>query len=376
MTISKQWEPQTDSDFEQTYKTSYSHGLELIYALEKVNIRSVRKINDPPPLQIDKPVETSTHFWAEEIDDQLKLNFGDSYLGLMDSFLLREPIQVLRLSRRIESTLLLQGKKNIENLLESDLKTVVPLTGLGQGHIDEVYTKLHSYLQGRDLHKTKTINLSSWLKTIIADLDPKKVFVALESFELSNLVPLSSAEGVEVRLLTPEKRNAWADEALSLFREKAKVDQVHADMRKIVDVFIIPWLYGRLHMATESQLNERLLRISEPQEEALQILAWMKFTYFDDQFPFLKFLSPAEHQLYCSDLLTVNAYKEVVKIAKTYFYKADLYYSLPSLVEWITHECSRVWKNFPERFIERALRLSPHFRIRKDHSGQLIVRSI
>lgn len=85
--------------FEGTYKTAYSHGLEAIYALENVDLKSIRRISDAQesePLQPKSPPRPLQPLEAPE--PQLELDLGDGYRSWIESFVLQEPIHVLGVS--------------------------------------------------------------------------------------------------------------------------------------------------------------------------------------------------------------------------------------------------------------------------------------
>lgn len=362
------------TSFEKTYKTAYSHGLEKIYALENIDIRSVRKITEIPPSTIAEMTETSPDHWIEAPQSQLELKLGLEFQKSIPPFILREPIMVLRLPKNVEKCLLEQGKSVLQHLLEPDFKTLVALKSLGQGHIDDVHAKLKKYVAGKPLQETSRIDFSSWLRTLVADLEPKKTYIALEPFNLSYFVPLSPAENVEVKRLSKEVRQEWVLESEAKFRTENRLRQVYDDWGTIVTVFIKPWLKNRLGLATEGELLERLLSKSDSVPEAQLIISWLESIYFSDAFPLAKFLYPLDEKLFALDEDTVHRYAQIEQKARSYFYKADVYYSLPQLIGLISREYAKIWHGFTEEFIARALRLSPHFRVRKDDSGQLVVR--
>ena len=197
--------------FEETYKTAYSHGLEAIYALENIDIKSIRPIL---PLQANKAPgpKIVPQIFPEKLSDQLELDLGDAYRGWIDSFIKKEPIHVLGLSRHAEKCLLEHGKRVLGDLIHTNLKEFVFLKGMGQGHVDEIQQKLARYLEGRPLERCKKIDFASWIRSIVAAFDRKKVYVALESHHLSDLFSLSPSESVETRRLTLEKQE-WIQEA-------------------------------------------------------------------------------------------------------------------------------------------------------------------
>ena len=353
---------------------SYSHGFEKIYALENVDISSVRKIDLSslirPETSIDVRNEDDD---GEPLDPQLQFNFGPPAQQL-EPFVMRESIKVLGLSKRVETFLISQHKHLLKDLLMEDRSTLAEIKGLGLGHLDELQHKLQDYLKGFSVDKVTRIDFISWLRSLVADIDPKRAYMALEGFNLGDLVTLSTIETAEVRRFSPQKRQELSQETLQQFRVESKLRQVHEDMQKICENFVGPWMEKRLGVATEAELTERLLSMSLAPVQALPILLWLKHVFFDDQFPLQLFLNRVEDVLYACNVTTQKAVNEVVAKAKTYFYKADNHYALPMLTSWIAREFACDWEGFTEGFIEKSLRLSPQFRVRKGDSGELIVK--
>lgn len=138
-------------DFERTRQNAYSHGLEKIYALENVDIRSIRKIGTSTAPAKPQPKKNSRNYSHSRFE-QLELPFDFPFKKTMDLLVYREPLQVIGFSKRIESWLLGLGKRVVGDLLESDRQSIIRLKGIGQGHLDEINEKLQSYL---DQHVNK-----------------------------------------------------------------------------------------------------------------------------------------------------------------------------------------------------------------------------
>lgn len=361
-------------DFERTRQNAYSHGFEKIYALENVDIRSVRKITSfaaPTKLSSRKISKTD----SQSSLPQLEFPFEFPFNRKMDQFVFQEPLQVIGFSKRVESWLLAQDKKVIGDLLENDRQSIIPLKGIGQGHLDEIHEKLKNYLEVQaDEDAGSKFNIVSWLKTLIGDLEAKKCTVLLQAFNLPSPLPLTPAENAEVRKLSNEIRTLWIEESLSLCRTPLKMEQIEKDVQQIVEIYIKPWISKHLGIARLQEVEEYLLKLSAFYPHFDQALSFVSKVFFDGQFPFAPYLNLAEESLYCDSHENMQAFTEVIEVAQTYFYQDHLHYPLDSLVGWMSNEFAKKWQGFADNFIERALRLSSSFRVRKDFSGQLIVK--
>lgn len=359
--------------FEETYKTAYSHGFESIYALENIDLKSIRRIEQPS--QEHAPIEFQSKIVISQPGSaQLELDLGPEYRCWSVPFLGREPIQVLELSRHAERCLLEHGKSELKDLVQANLRDFVFFKGMGQGHIDEIQQKLRDYLKGRSLQYANAIDYTSWLRSLVGALDRKKVFASLQSYQINDIYSLTPAETVEVGRLTVEKRQEWSQEMHELFRSDSRTKSVIADMGIMADTFIKPWIRRRKGIANLHELNERIQRTSANPGSSLSILHFFSEIYFDNDFPLHRYLHTVENELYCADDATVHDFHLVIKTASSYFYKAYISYNLSELIVLIERELARSWHGFPEGFSEKVLRYSSQFRVRKGPDGALVIR--
>lgn len=352
--------------FEDVYRTSYSHGLEAIYNIETVDLRTVRRISEPSISKITTQTAPLNVENEKNIESQLEFDFGDCYRESMDSFVLDEPIQVLEISKQAEKCLIENGMFNLRNLMKADLSQFVYIKGMGQGHIDEIKQKLNKYIEDRTLFNSNSIDFYAWLRSLVLTHNSKKMHVLLEPFKLSELCQLSLAENVEVRRLPVDKRQEWSQEitlALNMTRSR-----VYADMKKATEVYVLPWVRRRHGFVTQQEIFERLQRVSLKPQQAQLALAFFTEVYFNGNFPFREFLIQNEDLLFV-DARCLGAYDAVVTKTKTYFYKRGVSYTLAELTVLLTREFALGWQGFPEGFIEKCLRSCSCFSVRKEERG-------
>lgn len=361
--------------FEETYKTAYSHGLEDIYSIKNVDLKTVKRIQKDEPKPLAEPKEVTTFEIEDSFsDEQLEMDLGDTFRGWIKPFLLREPIQVLGLTHHAELCLVEHEMVLLQDLIGQDLRKFVFLKGMGQGHIDEIQKSVQAYIGNHALERSFRIEFGSWMKSIFAGLDRKKAAVFLKSYGLEGLVSLSKSEGAEVKHLDSQTKDQWAEEFYVELRAEGRLARVHEDMSRIVNVFIIPWMRTRLHKATKNELIERIERVSDSTERTSQVIRFFSDVYYGNQFPFTKSLYTIERNVYGSDEGYVIAYKEVIEKALTYFYKPTTHYTLPNLVGLLAREFAQEWKGFSDDIIEASLRFTSKFRVCKGASGALEVR--
>lgn len=362
----------TAKSFEDIYKMAYSHGLETIYALENVDVKSIRRLQDAPSFA---PEEVSSTRLLPAKAPQRFFDFGPGFRDWVEPFYAFEPIQVLGLSKQAEKCLIEHGKPLLGDLLKCDLRSLVFLKGMGQGHIDEIKTKLRLYLDGREVHQAHSIDFISWLRCVTVCVNArKKVFLCLDAYDLGHLLPLTPAEAMELRRLSDDLKEEWIQEGFAELAQTAKSAFVRDRIDQLATVFVKPWVRGRLGLATLDEIRERLERVSLAPEAARKALPFFSDVYYDALFPFKDNLFEVESDIYAADEWTARAYGVVVEQARTYFYKQGIHYPFLQLVQLLKREFARSWTGFAEGFIEKALRLSGEFSVHKGRGGSLEVR--
>ncbi len=367
---SKEMPTASGHSFEQTYQIAYSHGLENIYALENVDPKKIRRIQESA-ISCDVPsVKTENDFIVE---DQLELDLGDAFREWIEPFILDEPIHVLGLSRHAEKCLTDHGKNVLRDLASSNLQEFVFFKGMGQGHIDEIRQKLKEYLENYPINHCRVIDFASWIRTLVASLERKKTRVSLDFYGLADLISLSPAESVEVRRLTLDKKQEWLQEMREYFMQSKKGDSVKINMQKIVDVFVKPWLRMRQGFATKEELTERFLRISYNPALTEQALHFLSVFYFDEGYPLKGYLLQTDQDLFFADQHHVESFHAVISKACSYFYKPKIFYPFAELIRLLQREFACAWIDLDQNFIEKTLKLSSLFQVYKGKQGSLII---
>lgn len=357
--------------FEETHKTAYSHGLESIYALENVDVKTVRRLS-----REDLPQAKANHssVTVEEVEEpQLILDLGDEWKGKIDSFVPQEPIQVLGLAKPAEKCLLEQGKTRLKDLIDADLRSFIFFKGMGQGHLEEIKQKLAQYLEGKSVQRCSTVDFHAWIRSLIATFDRKKMFVLFDSYELADLITLNAAEAMEVRRLSPERRQEWVKDAVRMLSGDEIRHEIINNTNSIVNILFKPWVRERFGFATRAELEERLEQISLGQPIAGKTLRLFSELYFDGQFPLgHQFLEIAK-DLYGVDQAHCDCYEEIVNRASDYFYKDGVRYYLDELVVYLEKEMALKWHGYREGMVRKVLRISPKFRVRKQDHHRLVI---
>ncbi len=332
----------------------YTDGFEAIYALEEVNLKTVRK------LVADK-VEEAPQVVVELVEEpQAQFEFvGEER---MDSLRLKEPVRMLRLSPQAERVLVAAGKKTL-----GDLASLEGVKGLGQGHIDEIRAK-----RGPLVARTPVVEWKSLVHALLGWLDKKAQGCFLEGYGLEGLVSMNSAETTMLKHMSADQRQTLVVEGREAWAMGKGL--IETTMSQVRDAFLIPWMRSRGGFSSEEELLERLLRVSDDPVKARPIVRMIAQESFAGAFPFAEGLVEAEKGLYCTEESIRDAFILVVGRAKSYFYKPGLSYPLNQLVGYLAQEFGQRWQSFHETFVVNALRRSHSFRVRKGSQHHLVIR--
>lgn len=348
--------------FEEIYKTSYSHGLESIYAIETVDLRSVKRLSRSE--EKVQPVQKAPLLTPAS---QLQFDFGPGFTDWMEPFLLEEPIQVLGLSRHAEKSLLDQRKLKLRDLAGGDLRRTI--AGIGQGHLDEITHKLAEYLAGKEMRRAYQIDPGSWLRSLCPSEKRKECYLLLESYSLQELLPLTPGENTEVRRLPPEQRQQWREEGKAFLRSPMIKGSILKTLRLVMAAFVRPWINGRRGLATGDEVIERLeKRFVEARHVKPMLLLLGDVLGLS---PLI--LTSADRGVYTAEEWQAEAFRMIGRCASSYFRGKGQNFFLSHLVSLVEREHARLWQGYPEGFVEKTLRLSSLFRVRKGQTGQLAI---
>lgn len=335
--------------FEEVYQSSYSHGLEQIYKLENVDIKSVRKIEPKPNGVIKAHV-------IEKCEEDLDL--GEGHRLWVTPFVLDEPLEVLELHKQPEKWLREQGITHLGQLYNTDLTQFIFSKGMGQGHIDDINTKLNNYLSGKPLKRQYHIDFRSWITSILAPLSRKESFLLMETYCLEHSVVLTPMDLMEVRKMGSEQKDAHVKEA----KEKILVEKhkVIKRFREIESAFIRPWVFGRLGIASKEEVEERLKRKSLETD----LKRWHFITALFPQMQFQEIYFATPHME--ADYLILE------KAIRSYFWNDTAVYPLHDLYRLVSEKLSLSFRPAEFEKVLKFLEISPSFSLVKENGSLLV----
>lgn len=352
--ISEAYDLETDpsASFREVFTSSYSHGLESIYKLENVDLKSIRKLS----IQRESAVQSTASLPVEEWqEDQFALDLGAFYQGWMTPYIFQEPIQVLQLAKPIEKSLIGLGIQNLGQLKAADLFSLK----LGQGHIVDIHTKLKEYFLNKPTEKTTNIDFCSLIKCIFGDKDPCKAYVLLEPYGLHQWISLTPSETMEVKRSPATQKREWKKELLS-------ENEASRYFTSIIETWIKPWMYARDGVATVEELNEYLILRSLDETFAKGFLALFNDSIF----------SSLIHLKSCFALSKqfANRFRLIEMTGLSYFNQVDSEFSLNHFTQLIAVELGLKWHKLTSEQIFNVLKISNYYKVYRNSKGEWRVR--
>lgn len=330
---------------QDAFQGAYSHGLENIYKVETIDLKTVRRLQ-----AIELPPEPSLKQF-HKVDVQLEFDFGTKYRNWVTPYLDREPIQVLQCSKPLEKWLLENEFLTIRALRFADLSTEPFLRKLGQAHREEVASKLRSYLYDKPLSQTKHFDSLSLLKALVGHLDRKKLAVALKPYDLEDFLALTPMEQAELKKVTPFEETEWKREV------KAAIDRTFLEesFHRIAEAWLAPWIERRGGVASLEELTEFLEMVSLDASITRKFFAFIPIP--------LRELLPSEGNLfYSSEAMKATALK-FEECLLSYFPSNAYRYTMDQLLEFVSCESSKKGELPSRKLLESLLYLSPCFSV-------------
>lgn len=337
----------------------YSHWLEDIYKLEKVDVKSIRKFEQP---QVATKSNTVAKQDFNEIESDPKLNLGPKFSNWMLPYLFDEPIQLLNLSKQVEKFLLDHDVVTIKNLQESPyIKNERP--ALGQAFINEIQTKLKDYLQQYRNEKTDRIDFLSLLRASIGSLDRKKLYVALEPQGLHHWVTLSLSEKNELKKLNQNVKDEW--------QRSVKGDLVNNRyfknaLKQVFENWGYHFLLQRAGFATLDELIEYLILRAEDQDAAFALLHWIKA-----EFAWETIIEKDQHLFFASKEIkkeVQSLYQELLS-----YFPTSQFYKFDELAEIVQKEYCKSWKKLERSTIFHLVARIEDFKLSRDNRGTWLI---
>lgn len=326
---------------------SYSHGLEKIYAFETINPLSVKS------LVIKQQIDSISHLPINATKEQLLFNFGPSHTEGLPSLRLKEPISSVQLSPFAGKALMQKAIKTVEDacrFLESIQKGEQP-AGLGLGHIDELTDKLATFIGTNPFGLKKAIHWQSLIRLSCQDMEPKERYCFLARYGLEKLYVMSPPDLQEIGRMTSEQIERTIDKCYALLA----TDELSSYAGKIVEAFVLPWMRRRDGIALRTEIQQRLLSLSEDGDFFWQIQAFL-----NDVCPLLQ-LPQVGRDAYACDLTSACEFHQVEELLKSYFYQPFCRYPLKKLIYYVRRQLALGAIAVTDRFIEKVINHSSHF---------------
>lgn len=340
------------SSFQEIYKTSYSHGLEHIYKLENIDLKSIKKLEVKQDLQ--NQVVAANDEYLDELD------LGPYHRLWISPSVFEEPIQVLELNKHSEKCLLEQNIRTLKNLYEADLSRFIYLKGMGQGHIDEMQSKLSRYLESKPLKRQGKIDFRSWILSLFTNFSPRECFIILEPYQLEKWIALSPLDQIEVKKIVTERKEEIRIQAKLHF--EISYSKVKQRFKEIESSFVKPWVLAREGLASHEEINERLTLKAIDKGTSRSSLK-----FFSDHFESL-----VPESIYFANSEAEDLFNVIHQKGKTYFWNESAVYPFHDLYTYMVKELIRDFKFITESKFHRIMELSPTFYLYRKPSGLFV----
>lgn len=361
----------TSFDSDSIVPKSYSHGLEAIYKLQNVDIKSIRKISTAASPSLSRPPETLRQTGPKP---PLEFDFGYPFRTWIEPLFLDEPIRVLGLSHFPDRFLRERGVKYIRDLLASDFREFVFGKGMGQGHIEEVRKKLESYVGERDAARSFEIDVRSLLQVICRDVDFKQCFVLLQEFGLENTLSGTPLELAEMRQLSLENRETLKRFAWKELRHEERLQATRQRLSALTAAFFLPWVRKRAGICTWLEIEERFHASALQPHLVRPFFRFLEKLGSEENPIFGRPLVRVEPGVYCVDKGTARYYQTLLGYSLSYFHKGSPCYPFSQFKRLLLKKIMRDWEDLGEAFVERLLLSTPRFRSRKEAIGERVIR--
>lgn len=331
--------------------------LSELYAIETIDLSTIRYLNHPQASP--SPLSGSSCLPCEAI--QLELNLGAVPPAYLRSLVWQEPIEVLQLSLHLERALQEQNIKTLQDIQDFVQDDDYLLKGIGQGHLDEIQSKLTQYVEKASTFSAQqVVNFHSIINILTGHLNRLHAFILLDQFKLSHFCTLSAAESGELRRLSEEQRLQIVEQTQAELQE-ASFGMLNKILMLITDVLIKPWMDRRQGLANQAELQERLQRVSTPHSSDEDIYLFLSEVFFKRQFMLHAYLTEVAEGLYGSHPAVSQAYHHIIQKGKTYFYHPSISYEWLELTRLLYQEFALKWEEKPQDFIQKVLAYCPEF---------------
>lgn len=351
------------STFQDTLKNSYSHGLEKIYRVETIDLKTVRRFSQGSGKDESSPekVEKGMTTFDESFD------LGEGFRDWITSPLLEEPISVLHLPKPLEKQLLERGMHKISDLEEG----VLLQARFPHGQQEEIQRRKKEYLTGKPLLKTTEIDFLSIIKCLFGDLDPARAFLFLDPLSLASWIQLTPSEKVDLKKINDFTRKEWIKGVVESLNNPEKSIWLKKKFRSISMAFLIPFIEKRGGIASHEELIEMLLLRASNKDigkRTLDLLESLKPSLFD----FFESL-PSNKLAYFAREDHLMRAKALENIAKSYFPTFFSIYKFDEIHSLLQNELAKQWVSLSEEYLKAYFWFSPDFTMKKEKTGEWTV---
>lgn len=354
-------------------KKAYTHGFENIYSLEKVDVKSIRKV----AVCIDESQvkRERLHVKKELIppdDDQYKFSFIEKE-GVIKNFKLEEPLEVLQLSIQTAKRFQESGSKTLKDLLMLKNQGFTSVKALGQGHIDEVNQKLQNYLTISH-ENSLYIDFESILKCLLSSLDNKQRCALLTAYQLQDIYSFTPQEKLAAKAWIMLKKEELFHGVQEALLKECSQDFIQEVFEKVFIAFIKPWVLKRHFLVSLDELEERIWKKSLNEQVGIKAYKLLKDLFYPSSTPFDSYLACLEPNLFVLNNKKKEWFLGLKKVITSYFYHLSTSYSLDALIEFVVQDQAKYWQGVDRESVRKLILKSASFLVVRGECSEVKVK--
>lgn len=341
----------------------YSHGLEAIYQLEKVDPKTIRPFQPSSADFVSAPATASGEYLRPSFPLLGHLPLGPLVEESISSLLPQEPIEVLGFPLSLEQRLHAEGVVSLGdlgNLLQPESSRQAPWI---QSHRREIRHRLqeHGFFGAKS--QCRKIPWQSIRNILFYSVEPWRSASLFQHYGIPlprNFLTKGFLEK------DPSLLAEWRTGEISSFLKEV--------LKQMAQAFLLPWMMRRGGFASMEAIGERLFLASDDPAMAGQLLPLLAEICQWEQWAWEGVLPEGAPGIFCTDRFRAADVQKIFLLSRSFFYRAEAEYPFSDLVRLIFRESVKVWGNASVQQIENILASCPLFRISCDRNAKKWVR--
>lgn len=347
------------------HENVYSHGLESIYAIETIDLKTIKPLN----IINESAPSTKKKYTHPLLDPEFP--FGSEFNQTISSFILNESVQALDLSKpclQILTDFNLFYIRDVTKIDFNDLEIHSNFKKISS----EIQPKLDAYLKEKQIYECVTIDFEAWIKSLISENHIKHYFL-LKHYDLTHLISVTPIMSVEIKRTKENDYLKYINDSKEELKTIDRQGLNNLNKEIITKSFLKPWIHGRHGIVKEYELLDYLEQLAENTHNFHSCIRLLSDIYEENNFIFKNNLITIYPELYCINESVYKNYKKIEGILKSYFPKSKETYLMNELIVFVIKELLIHWDSVEEEFVRKVIKTSPFFKINRNKNFEIEV---